>query len=236
MEYWGLHTISTLGLLAVVNVMPLAVMAETADLPADSSAEQTRLLPTAVGRLAQSQAVLDLGSAGSAVKDVQAMLALMGYYTGAVDGIYEQATAVAVREFQTDAGLVEDGVVGPLTWQRLLPTPASLNNPQTANASTSNPELTTSTEVGAPTESEEPLEKPAVSDVATANLPTVSLDDSGPDVTRLQSRLKELNLYTGPVDGIFGEQTEQAVIRFQRQADVVVDGIVGPTTWRLLLQ
>ncbi|MBE9069068.1 peptidoglycan-binding protein [Leptolyngbya cf. ectocarpi LEGE 11479] len=208
-------------------MMPLAVMAETEDL----SPEPTQ----AFMQLAQSEAVLAIGSTGSAVKDVQAMLALMGYYTGSVDGTYEQATAVAVGNFQTDAGLVGDGVVGPLTWQRLFPTPASLNNPQVANPSP-NPELTTSTEVGDTVESGETLEETASPDIATANLPILKLDDTGPEVSRLQNRLGELNLYTGPVDGVFGGQTEQAVIRFQRQADLVVDGIVGPTTWRLLLQ
>lgn len=229
MKHWGLHTISNLGLLAVVSMMPLAVMAETEDL----SPEPTQ----AFRQLAQSEAVLAIGSTGSAVKDVQAMLALMGYYTGSVDGTYEQATAVAVRKFQTDAGLVGDGMVGPLTWQRLLPTPASLNNPQTTNSPPSNPELATSTEVGGTVERGETLEDTAASsDIATANLPILKLDDTGPDVSRLQNRLGELNLYTGPVDGVFGGQTEQAVIRFQRQANLVVDGIVGPTTWRLLLQ
>ncbi|KAB8139306.1 peptidoglycan DD-metalloendopeptidase family protein [Gracilibacillus oryzae] len=34
-----------------------------------------------------------------------------------------------------------------------------------------------------------------------------------------------------PVDGIFGEQTEQAVRRFQNRARLSVDGIIGPRTW-----
>lgn len=34
-----------------------------------------------------------------------------------------------------------------------------------------------------------------------------------------------------PVDGIFGEKTENAVKAFQRVFDLVPDGIVGPATW-----
>jgi len=33
-----------------------------------------------------------------------------------------------------------------------------------------------------------------------------------------------------PADGVFGEQTERAVKRFQRRHDLVPDGIVGPLT------
>lgn len=36
------------------------------------------------------------------------------------------------------------------------------------------------------------------------------------------------------VDGVYGSQTAQAVSRFQRRQDLVVDGKVGPQTWRRL--
>ncbi|MEG4573042.1 peptidoglycan-binding domain-containing protein [Microcoleus sp. N3A4] len=35
-------------------------------------------------------------------------------------------------------------------------------------------------------------------------------------------------------DGFFGTKTEQAVIKFQKQNKIAVDGIVGPKTWSLL--
>jgi L,D-transpeptidase ErfK/SrfK len=54
---------------------------------------------------------------------------------------------------------------------------------------------------------------------------------SGPDVRALQESLKELGIYRGVVDGIFGPQTDQAVREFQSQAGITVDGIVGPNTW-----
>lgn len=37
-------------------------------------------------------------------------------------------------------------------------------------------------------------------------------------------------------DGIFGSQTELAVLQFQRMHDLEVDGIVGPLTWRSLME
>ncbi len=36
-----------------------------------------------------------------------------------MDGIYGSATAQAVREYQTQAGLQVDGIVGPVTWYSL---------------------------------------------------------------------------------------------------------------------
>lgn len=56
----------------------------------------------------------------------------------------------------------------------------------------------------------------------------------GPEVGLLQSRLRELGLYPGPLDGIFGGGTESAVKSFQRTEDLKVDGVVGADTWKHL--
>ncbi|MEG4976450.1 peptidoglycan-binding domain-containing protein [Microcoleus sp. K4-B3] len=40
--------------------------------------------------------------------------------------------------------------------------------------------------------------------------------------------------YPVATDGFFGLKTEQAVIKFQKQNKIAVDGIVGPQTWSLL--
>lgn len=37
------------------------------------------------------------------------------------------------------------------------------------------------------------------------------------------------------IDGIFGERTDERVRRFQRARGLVVDGVVGPLTWRALV-
>ncbi|MFB9650127.1 peptidoglycan-binding domain-containing protein [Curtobacterium pusillum] len=37
-----------------------------------------------------------------------------------------------------------------------------------------------------------------------------------------------------PADGIFGPQTKQNIVNFQRSAGLVADGIVGANTWKYL--
>jgi lysozyme len=54
--------------------------------------------------------------------------------------------------------------------------------------------------------------------------------DAGPGVAEIQTRLKAKGFDPGPADGVFGPQTRTAVIAFQRAANLVVDGIVGPQT------
>jgi hypothetical protein len=56
----------------------------------------------------------------------------------------------------------------------------------------------------------------------------------GPEVSRIQARLKELGYYLGPIDADFGGGTESAVRAFQRAEQLNVDGQVGPKTWAAL--
>ncbi len=52
----------------------------------------------------------------------------------------------------------------------------------------------------------------------------------GDDVAELQRRLSELGFDPGGVDGIFGDQTAEALSEFQRNVGLVVDSICGHTT------
>ncbi len=64
------------------------------------------------------QPMIEAGSRGDAVRDLQAALAELGWELD-VDGIFGDATDEAVREFQEENELDADGVVGPLTWAAL---------------------------------------------------------------------------------------------------------------------
>lgn len=73
------------------------------------------------------------GSTGAAVTAVQGQLRSQGWRL-AVDGDFGSVTEATVRDFQVARCLVDDGVVGPLTWQTLvadfirLPTPEAAAN------------------------------------------------------------------------------------------------------------
>jgi hypothetical protein len=56
---------------------------------------------------------------GEAVRELQEQLKALGYDPGAVDGVYGEQTAGAVRRFQQAVGLDVDGVVGQQTWSWL---------------------------------------------------------------------------------------------------------------------
>ena len=62
--------------------------------------------------------------------------------------------------------------------------------------------------------------------------PTLQSGSTGEAVRELQIALQETGNGPGPIDGVFGSQTEAAVKAFQAERGITVDGIVGPITWR----
>jgi putative chitinase len=59
---------------------------------------------------------------------------------------------------------------------------------------------------------------------------TLKQGSSGPDVTSLQQKLKDLGFDPNGVDGNFGPGTRKAVIAFQQSKGLQADGIAGPAT------
>lgn len=53
---------------------------------------------------------------------------------------------------------------------------------------------------------------------------------SGTEVSALQKLLSQLKLFSGPINGSFGPQTEAAVIAFQKSRGLAQLGVVGPAT------
>ena len=46
-------------------------------------------------------------------------------------------------------------------------------------------------------------------------------------VVQTQTKLSALGYYTGPIDGVFGPRTRQAVTNFQTAYGLVVDGTIN---------
>lgn len=57
---------------------------------------------------------------------------------------------------------------------------------------------------------------------------------AGPEVAEVQCLLRRAGFSPGDLDGIYGPMTERAVKRVQKRAGLVVDGIIGPHTWKAL--
>ena len=196
-----------------------------------------------------SRPTLQPGSQGDAVIELQSVLMLLGYYSGPLSGVYQDNTQAAVQQFQTDAGINPDGIVGPATWSSLFPTPpAEANPPGTTDLAATQPEVaapnapTTQPSQSAAQTSPQTAEtvpqpatpsetSPPAPEASSGNRPVLRQGDRGEAVRQLQEALKSLGVYNGPIDGIFGSQTESAVREVQADNGLTVDGIVGPATW-----
>jgi peptidoglycan hydrolase-like protein with peptidoglycan-binding domain len=66
-----------------------------------------------------SNPTLKKGSKGNPVRRAQKRPTLGGYDTGGVDGIFNSSTESAVKHLQSDHGLTADGIVGPMTWEKI---------------------------------------------------------------------------------------------------------------------
>lgn len=231
--------ISLLGLVSF-NVATVPAVSQPATQPQTPPGTGSTA-PTLTPGAGVTRPILQVGSQGAMVAQLQALLKLLGYYDGAVDGVYQVSTAAAVTAFQQAAGLQPDGVVGPNTWNRLLPpsptstatgaiAPAPTTAPATPTPAAANPVRPGTATPGAATPR---AETPAP---ASVELPILRLGMRGTAVARLQERLRATGFFNGVVDGIFGPETQAAVKAAQRNYRLDPDGVVGPATWTALLR
>ena len=55
-------------------------------------------------------------------------------------------------------------------------------------------------------------------------------------IKEIQKKLTKFSFYDGPINGFYGTDTEKAVINFQRSNGLIVDGIAGCKTQRVLFE
>ncbi|RAM48021.1 MAG: peptidoglycan-binding protein [Hapalosiphonaceae cyanobacterium JJU2] len=152
--------------------------------------------------------VLVRGVVSSSVRDVQTFLRRRGFFNGEIDGIYGPNTYSAVVTFQRSRNLTADGKIGSQTWEALLD---AYN--RTARVA-----------------------YPDFSEYSPSTAPVLRIGSRSQAVIDLQAFLRQQGLYTGAVDGIYGRATAAAVESYQqRYAQLRNDGIVGRSTWNVIL-
>lgn len=107
-------SLASLGAVSVIAVAP--ILLQTSPAKAQAINVDGQLGEYGVG----TAPLLTTGVTGSAVEDLQIFLDELGYYSGPIDGTYDEELANVVEEFQSDYGLVADGIVGYNTWNSLI--------------------------------------------------------------------------------------------------------------------
>ncbi len=157
---------------------------------------------------AQARPMLRLGSTGEWVLVLEQRLAELDFDPGAVDEVFDSATRTAVVDFQREARIGVDGIVGPITWGRLddgVPRPDPDPDPDPDD------------------DDQDPNPDPDTGQMLRRG-------DSGPAVRAVQERLLALGYWLPAVDGRFGRNTHHAVVALQKAAGLSRDGVVGPRT------
>lgn len=131
----------------------------------------------------------------------------------AVDGVYGQRTKASVSAFQRIFGLTPDGIVGPATWYKIIRIYTAVN-------------------------SLSELRSQGQQFYAINWSPPngLQIGDSGEKVRLLQYMLSVLSNYISSipplrVDGIYGQETRNAVLAAQRRFRLAETGTVGAQTW-----
>ncbi len=162
---------------------------------------------------------LKLGDENQYVRELQKRLRELGYLDENADGVFGETTKTAVILFQKNHKMTQDGIAGGET-QRVM-----FSDSAKAAAGGVVPVAASGAASGSST---------ANSAAKAASGTTLRLNDRGDDVRSLQQRLIELGFYSGKADGIYGKGTEDAVVAFQKKANLNADGKAGTLTQNLL--
>lgn len=191
------------------GVYPLATPAPTAEASPTDSYVTVTVPPDG------AWVTLREGDEGALVKALQQALKDKGFYKGELDGFYGTGTRDAVSLFQKANGIKEDGMAGIDTQSALYPgensngiVPGMTPVPFQAN----------------------------VTAAPNGEYVTLRRGNIGALVVALQQRLKDLGYYTGEIDGMYGEGTEDAIKSFQKDKGLSQDGEASPAVQLTLFE
>ncbi|MDD6142312.1 MAG: peptidoglycan-binding protein [bacterium] len=166
---------------------------------------------------------LRYGIDGEDVKKLQEQLIRLGYLRTKATGKYRDATVSAVKEFQKQHSLEATGEATIATLRVLYSGYALAKGAQ-------------------PTATPDPAsmggdmviagDGEALEDYAYLN--QLSRGSTGEEVKMVQSRLKELGFFDGPVSGNYMNQTLASVKAFQEHNGLHVTGVTDEETWNVM--
>lgn len=191
------------------------------------------------------------------VRDIQVELRRLGMYGGLLDGLNGPATERGVRAYQRARGLPETGDIDTALLARLaMDTGADVDNlpplpplpPQTApgHSSSGQPSPTASSASNPSTGSVRttrvtpPVPSPSAPRAQTVSAPANAgpvppasvggnaLSGDRARIARLQAALSEMGYGPISVDGFAGEQTANAIRRFELDRGLAITGALGP--------
>lgn len=146
---------------------------------------------------------------------------LLQYYIASIAVFYKEIPPVqmdayfgvelekAILAFQKKFGLIQDGIVGLKTWNRIYEVFFSFDTTMQRDLHPAYPQT------------------------------CIEIETSGEVVTSMQSALNMISSQYPAIpvvvnDGVFGSATESALRSFQRIFGLHIDGIIGPITWDTL--
>ena len=151
-------------------------------------------------------AYLPAGSYSKATAVFQEALKELGFFTGSADGYFGAASTSALKAFQKQNGLKQDGIPSPEIQEFVLEGRPLNNKGKKTDVKI----------------------LPLIADIDLVT------GDKGEQVVDLQHQLIYLKFYTGQPTGTFDNATYKAVKAFQQAHNLYVDGKVGAKTRQLL--
>ncbi|MDR1150605.1 MAG: peptidoglycan-binding protein [Clostridiales bacterium] len=154
--------------------------------------------------------LLKVGSRGTDVLIMQRYLNLISQVYTSIpkvteDGIFGDGTKYAVSKFQELFGLSSDGIIGKLTWDRIVQTYDNLGSEKEKYPGYI-------LKVGSSGDS-----------VKLIQNYLNAISNSYPSIPKVTA------------DGIFGSKTKEQVIAYQKIFGLSADGLVGPSTWSSII-
>ena len=161
--------------------------------------------PTATPAPTSKYVTLERGDEGETVTRLQEKLAEYGYYNDEINGFFGSSTQRAVKEFNLQNFSSENGYADEKMQELLFE---------------GKPEAWSATPTPKPMETPKPTQRVTLTPTPKPEYLTkyreLKKGDEGDDVKRLQEKLIELSYLDGTAGGIFGSQTQKAVVEFNR--------------------